>query len=527
MEKLSEKDLEKMPKNVLISMIMGLQTSVNELNRTVSVLSEQIRVMNQRSYGRKSEQVSALQMELELGFNEAEKTEDPSAEEPSLEEAAPKRKRPAGKRQEDIKKITNHRTVPVEIDKSELDRIFGEGRWKRLPDQIITKLEHIPASFEAVTYKIGVYAEKNGDKIVRAVKPAELWSNSIATPSLVASIIFGKYVNAVPLYRQEKVYAENNINISRTTMANWMIAASDKYLKYYYEGLKKKLLQHRYLHADETSLEVSKDGRKTGALSYMWVYTTEEYTDIPGKIILYDYQKTRSYEHPETFLRGFRGTLTCDGYQAYHKLENEHPDTFTVAGCWVHAKRKYAEIIKANGKKKQETFSEKAVRMISKIFHENKKLDSLTPEKRLEKRNERIKPLVDQYFEWVKENQKYVDPVSQTGRAFEYSVNQEKYLRTFLSDPMVSMDNNTAERSIRPFTVGRKNWVMIDTIKGAKASAVLYSLAETARANHIKAYDYFCYLLTELPKYIHDFETEVPDSLYPWSDEFPKDLFRE
>ena len=127
MEKLSEKDLEKMPKNVLISMIMGLQTSVNELNRTVSVLSEQIRVMNQRSYGRKSEQVSALQMELELGFNEAEKTEDPSAEEPSLEEAAPKRKRPAGKRQEDIKKITNHRTVPVEIDKSELDRIFGEG----------------------------------------------------------------------------------------------------------------------------------------------------------------------------------------------------------------------------------------------------------------------------------------------------------------------------------------------------------------------------------------------------------------
>ena len=157
MEKLSEKDLEKMPKNVLISMIMGLQTSVNELNRTVSVLSEQIRVMNQRSYGRKSEQVSALQMELELGFNEAEKTEDPSAEEPSLEEAAPKRKRPAGKRQEDIKKITNHRTVPVEIDKSELDREYSEkadGKdcrirslqsWNTFP--LLLKLSHTKSVF--------------------------------------------------------------------------------------------------------------------------------------------------------------------------------------------------------------------------------------------------------------------------------------------------------------------------------------------------------------------------------------------
>ena len=134
--------------------------------------------------------------------------------------------------------------------------------------------------------------------------------------------------------------------------------------------------------------------------------------------------------------------------------------------------------------------------------------------------------MVDEYFAWVKKNQRYVDPESKTGQAFTYSVNQEQYLRVFLEDPELSMDNNLAEQAIRPFTLGRKNWVMIDTIKGAEASAVLYSLSETSRANGLRSYEYFRYLLTELPKHIHDFETEIPESLFPWSEDFPKELFR-
>jgi hypothetical protein len=190
---LSEKELDRMPKEALVAMIMGQQSTVSELNRTVQILSEQIRVMTQRNYGRKTEQVSALQMELELAFNDAEFTADPGEPEPSLEEAAPRKTRPAGKRAEDIKKITNHRTVQVKLSKEELDKRFGEGKWKELPPQVITKLEHIPASFEAVTYEIGVYASADNQTIIRAEKPAELWQNSIATPSLVSSIIFGKY----------------------------------------------------------------------------------------------------------------------------------------------------------------------------------------------------------------------------------------------------------------------------------------------------------------------------------------------
>ena len=231
----NKKDLENTPKEVLITLIMSLQSSIDELNKTVRILNEQIQIMNQRSYGRKSEQVSSLQLELDLGFNEIEAVADPNEEEPLLEKAAPK-KRPKGKRAADIKKITNHREEYIELSDEELNEKFGTDKWKRLPYQIITKLEHIPASFEAVTYKIGVYASDNNETIIRAAKPLELWPNSIATPSLVASIMYGKYINAVPLYRQEKTYAENNVNISRTTMANWMIMASDKYLKYYFEA---------------------------------------------------------------------------------------------------------------------------------------------------------------------------------------------------------------------------------------------------------------------------------------------------
>ena len=271
-QNLTEKELLEMPKEDLVGMVLGMQSNINEMKRTIDLLSEAVSINNQRSYGRKSEAVSPLQLELELGLNEAEALADPEEKEPTLEEAAPRKKRPVGKRKEDLEKITEHKTIPVEISEEDLNSRFGEGNWKRLPDQIITKLEHIPASFVAVTYKIGVYAAKDNQTIIRADKPYELWQNSIATPSLVASIMFSKYINAVPLYRQEQAYADNNVNISRATMANWMIAASEKYLKYYCEAMHKKLIGQKYLHADETRVEVSKDGRKTGAQSYMWVY---------------------------------------------------------------------------------------------------------------------------------------------------------------------------------------------------------------------------------------------------------------
>ncbi len=519
---LTEEQLKTIPQETLVAMYMSVQSSLIELQKSVDTLSEQIKLMNQRQYGRKSETSSTIfhQEELELGFNEAEATEDMTLEEPEITTVIRHKKK--GKKSQDLKKVTNHREVEIQLSDEELNERFGINGWKKLPCEYVTKLEHIPACFEVVTYKIGVYAAKDNETIIRAPRPTELWTNSIATPSLVASIIFAKYVNAVPLYRLERAYEQNEVSLSRATMANWMIKSSDMYLRHFYDSLQKYLLKERYIHADETPFQVNKDGRAAGSKSYMWVYRGGVLPKSK-KIILYDYCPTRSYENPKNFLNGFKGTLITDGYQAYHKLANEDPDAFCVAGCWTHLKRKFAEYLKTM-KSGKGTFSDIAVKKIQKIYHEDNKLKELKPKEKLQKRQEKIRPLVDDFFEWVKKNQEYVASESATGRAFAYAINQEKYLREFLDDENIPLDNNPAEQSIRPFTVGRKNWVMIDTMKGAEASAVLYSIVETAKANNLKIYEYLTYVLTELSKTIHDFTVEVPEKLMPWSEELPAEV---
>ena len=524
----TEEQLKSLPVDTLVTIAMTLQNNVIDLKRSVDQLTEQIRIMNQRMYGRKTEQESLLykQEQLDLAFNETEvlADEDSENEEPELQVVC--HKRPKGQKEESLKKITNHRDEYIELSEEELEEKFGKNGWKKLPYQIVTKLEHIPASFEAVTYHIGVYAAKDNETIVRAEKPVELWEGSICTPTLLASIMVAKFVNSLPLYRQEAAYKANDVMISRRTMASWIIRAYDRYLQYFYNAMKKKLVQQTILHADETPFLVTKDGRAAGSKSYMWVYCGGVEKESKN-IILYDYCHTRGSDNPRRFLSEFKGTLITDGYQAYHKLEKENPESFTVAGCWVHAKRRFSEIIKADKKgSKEYTLAHQAETKIQRIYHEDNKLSELTAEERYQQRQKKISPLVDTYFTWLKKQEAYVAKESATGKAIAYSLNQEKYLRVFLSDGRIPLDNNPAEQKIRNFTIGRKNWVMVDTKSGAEASAAMYSIVETAKANNLKMYDYLVYLLTELSKSIHDFNTEVPERLLPWSSELPDNLYK-
>ena len=376
----TEEQLKSLPVDTLVTITMTLQNNVIDLKRSVDQLTEQIRIMNQRMYGRKTEKESLLykQEQLDLAFNETEvlADEDSEDEEPELQVVCHKRQK--GQKEESLKKITNHRDEYIELSEEELEEKFGKNGWKKLPYQIVTKLEHIPASFEAVTYHIGVYAAKDNETIVRAEKPAELWEGSICTPTLLASIMVAKFVNSLPLYRQEAAYKANDVMISRRTMASWIIRAYDRYLQYFYNAMKKKLVQQTILHADETPFLVTKDGRAAGSKSYMWVYCGGVEKESEN-IILYDYCHTRGSDNPRRFLSEFKGILITDGYQAYHKLEKENPESFTVAGCWVHAKRKFSEIIKADKKgSKEYTLAHQAETKIQRIYHEDNKLSELT-----------------------------------------------------------------------------------------------------------------------------------------------------
>ena len=253
----------------------------------------------------------------------------------------------------------------------------------------------------------------------------------------------------------------------------------------------------------------------------MWVYRTGRmYTEC--QIVLYEYQRTRNAGHPREFLKDFSGVCVTDGYQVYHTIEGERED-LRIAGCWSHARRRFDEAVKALPKAKQkDSRAYLALTMIQAIYREEKLLKDLPAEERMIRRQLSVKPLVEAYFTWVRETLPKVPQKSKTWEGFGYSLNQEKYLKVFLDDGEVPMDNNAAEQSIRGFCIGKKNWVMIDTVAGAKSSAIIYSIAETAKANNLKPYDYFEHLLTEIPKHLDDTDRSFLDDLLPWSPGLPE-----
>ncbi len=520
----TKEQLHTFDKDILVTMILQQQESLMEMNKKLDLLLEQILISNQARFGNASEK-SLLQNQLVFCFNEAEVTIQDADEivEPVIEQVIPEHKRSAkkkGKRNEDLSGFP----VRIETHALSLEKLqeLFDGDYRNLPDEVYKKLEFHPATFEVVEHHIAVYCGNKNQKIVKAEHPLELLNNSIATPSLVAAMLNAKYVNSIPLYRLEQEFKRNDVNISRQVMANWVIRSSERYLSLLYDRIHKEIYKSHVLHADETPVRVAKDGRDTKANSYMWVYRTGEHSDVPPAI-LYDYQKTRKADHPREFLVGYKGVVVCDGYQVYHKLEKERPDELTVAGCWAHARRRFANVCKSLGKKTSKgTLAEIALEQIAQIYHADNQLADLSKEERLTKRQLLVTPLVDAFFSWVKSNGGNVPKNSETGKGFTYCINQENYLKVFLSNPDVPLDNNIAEIAIRSFCVGKNNWHLIDTINGAESSAIAYSIAESAKANNLKPYDYFKHVLSEIPKHMDGGNLDFIDDLLPWSNSLPE-----
>ncbi len=538
MEQLSSDQLHTLSKEALVIIVASLQDqlvsvqsqldSANALlqdnNRQIELLTEQIRIMNQRQYGRKSE--SGLndvdgQLTLFDGFNEAEVLSKPDASEPEVSEiiiSSYKRSKTKGKRDEDLDGLPA-RIIEHTLTDEELTEKFPEG-YKELPPEIYKRLHIIPETFIVDEHHVHVYAsKKNTDVIIKAPRSVDLFRNSIATPSLVASIINGKYVNALPLERQSKAFKCNSINLSTNTMANWVIKSVDSYLSLVYDRMQELVYDNKVIHADETPVKVMRiEGEKikSGKKTYMWVYRNKPSSKSPP-IVLYDWQPSRRADHPREFLKGFSGVVVTDGYQVYHKLDKERPD-LNVAGCWIHARRPYAEFIKSIGTQAAKgSLAQEAYDMITEIMHMDNEYDDLSAKDRKIQRQKHLSEKVDAYFAWVKAKYDQVTHNSTIGKALAYSIHQEEYLRKFLSDGNIPMDNNYAEQAIRPFTIGRKNFVIIESDNGAKASAMLYSLAETAKANLVNTYQYFELLLTEIPKHMDDTNLSFLDDLMPWS----------
>ena len=298
---------------------------------------------------------------------------------------------------------------------------------------------------------------------------------SFASPEAVAHIMSQKFVMGVPLYRQEQEFMRNDILLSRQTMSNWLLKVADNWLAPIYDRMKAELLEHEVLHADETTLQVLREPGKTAqSKSYMWLYRTSGDAERP--IVLYEYQPSRKAEHPARFLEGWRGYLHADGYEGYHRI----PGKIVVVGCWAHLRRKFDEALKIVPQEAREgSLALAGKRHCDQLFELERQFADFPPEQRYEKRTEISKPLMEAFFAWA--DSCGALPKTPVGKAVYYAKSQRKYLERFLLDGRLEISNNRAERSIKPFVIGRKNWLFANTPRGAKASAVIYSLIETAR----------------------------------------------
>ena len=524
--KYTEEQLNSLDRETLTRLFLSQQEQLENIDHTLQLVLEQMADLKRHRFGRSSEkhetegQVSFMEVEGKIVFfneSEAVAAEESTEEPEDVSRTRPKKKQ--GKREEDLNGIP---VVVVEhsMTDEELEDKFGKDGFKQLPDEVYRRYSFTPAKIEVEEHHVKVYAGKETEEVVKAPHPRTLLRGSLVSPSLEAAIMNAKYVNAVPLYRQEQEFERYGLHIPRQNMANWTIQCADRYLAVLYDYLHEKMYGYHVLQADETPVLVNKDGRPAGSKSYMWVYRTGRmYTEC--QIVLYEYQRTRNASHPREFLKEFSGVCVTDGYQVYHTIEGERED-LKIAGCWSHARRRFDEAVKALPKAKQkDSRAYLALTMIQAIYREEKLLKDLPAGERMIRRQLSVRPLVEAYFVWVRETLPKVPQKSKTWEGFNYSLNQEKYLKVFLDDGEVPMDNNAAEQSIRGFCIGKKNWVMIDTIAGAKSSAIIYSIAETAKANNLKPYDYFEYLLTEIPKHLDDTDRSFLDDLLPWSPGLP------
>jgi transposase len=484
------------------------------LKAEVAWYREQLGLAKKRLYAPKSEQSPVGQEEML--FNEAEACASDSLPDPQTEVVTYKRRKSTGKRQQQLADLP---LEEIEYELCAQEQVCPECAepLHKMGTDTSQEIKIIPAQVILVKHHRAKYAcracEDNAQSspILSAPMPKTAFPNSLASPSAVAFIMSQKFVEGLPLYRQEAGLQRLGFELSRQTMANWMLAGAD-WLEQITRRMKGKLLERDILHADETPLQVLKEeGRKAQTTSYMWLYRSGR--DGPP-IILYDYQQTRAAEHPSRYLEGFAGFLHVDGYQVYEKLPGVTP-----VGCMAHARRNFVDalsVLSPMAKTKGGTAAHKGLDYCDSLFAIERDLQHATPEERHAGREARSQPVLTEFHAWLKEMAIAVLPKSTTGQAVAYCLNQWTKLTAFMADGRLELSNNRAERAIKPFVIGRKNWLFADTPRGAEASATIYSLVETAKENELNPMAYLTHLFEQLPN-INWKDPESLDLLLPWA----------
>jgi transposase len=494
----------------LQTMVLDLYAQMEEMSRNHEVenrlLRERIHQLQYQLYSGKSEKLSRLDdgyCQSFLFSELAEEEKETIVEEISI--APHKRKRRGRKRlSESILR------VEVEHDLSEEEKRCGCGcEMSRMGQEISEQLEMQPPRVWVMRHIRYKYACKNceglendeGEGAVKiAAAPLQLIPKSIATPSLLSHILVSKFSDSLPFYRQERQFLRLGVKISRASMCSWAMKVSEK-VKPLLDLLRVEVLSGPLIQIDETTVQVlSEPDRSARSKSYMWIYRG----GAGGKaVILYRYHRSRGGDVAASFLQDYRGYVQTDGYSGYDFLDNR--SGIVHVGCWAHVRRKFFEVVQASKKGKSKVKGAgkagQALQTIRQLYAIEKDVRNreLSPELVYRERQERSKPILEAFELWLKEAVIKVPPKSLLGKALTYTLSQWPRLVKYLGDGILNMDNNLVENAIRPFVVGRKNWLFSDQPEGAAASAAMYSIIETAKANGLEPYQYLLYLFDKLP----------------------------
>ena len=480
----------------------------------------------------KAEQCSLFETEKEADEH-LEKQEQEKIEEITVHRKKNNKKKQAGIKRSALKDVVIEKEEYI-LNEEEKCPVCSEELQVVGKEVVRQEIEFEPAKLKIkqiiqYTYKCKKCGTKESTNenstFVKAEIPRALLTHSFISSSLATEVIYQKYCLGVPLYRQESMWDDKGLVLPRNMMANWNIKLTEYYFTPLYDLMLKEIKdKNELLHSDETTMQCNKEsGRKATSNSYMWVLRSGELEKTKG--VIFKYSTSRSAEIASEYLKGFKGILVTDGYAGYNNIEG-----VTHAECWAHARRYFYESVPLKDNKEMDTTTEgfKGVTYCNKLFEIERQIALLSLEEKLKKRNELSKPILQELFNWVDTTMaEKIIVNNKLKKAFTYIQNQKKELREFLNDGRIPLSNSLAERAIRPFAVHRKNWLFADSVEGAKANAVIYSLVESAKANKLNVYKYIKYLLDSLPQ-IDNITAENELMKYlPWSNELPEEILNE
>jgi len=490
-------------------------------------LIEQIKIANARLWGAKTERIKPHQLSL---FNDMEAASSAKEPEAALDTILPKKRRKK-KTAIDYSKFD---TEIIDYELTDAERTCTTCTTSMSEMGIETKrtLKLIPARLVCIEHRRHVYVCKTCSDanakdgitpvpIIKASMPKMPFEKSCASPSLLAHILHQKYSLAMPVYRiSEDMRRSAGLTLTRQTLANWVIRAHERWLGMLYALMKERLLLRDILFIDETGVQVLKEpDRLPTSKSYMWLFASAE-GGCP--IYIFDYHPSRARAVVADFLEGWKGTIMADGYSVYDDLGPR----ICRLSCIVHIRRYFTDIIKGIEKAKLEELpgvvSTQALKKLDEIISIDNSFDNLKPEERKDGRLKKLKPKMDAFFEWCQEKRDEALPSMALAKALNYAVTQWPRLSNVFLDGRLPLDNNFAERSIRPFAVGRRNWLFSDTPRGAHASAAIYSITTTAKGNGLKPREYLEWLFEEMPNAANLDDEAVLERFLPWSSEIPQ-----